>query len=526
MKRFELIFLIIILLTSGGCHYLKKTEILPQSAKKSEIDILLSDAKEMLGKAQKAFSDGQIEKGRELLDDAVNVFIDAPENIKDDVKYRDYFTLIVNKAADIEDSIEETDNSDLLMEGSPLPQISKTEVKKIEKEVEEESKKIKYGIPVVINDYVTKFIKVYTGKRKDSLETGIKRSGKYLPMILEVLKKYGLPEELSVLPLLESNYRIKAISRARAKGLWQFMRGTALLFGLRSNWWIDERYNPEKATEAAAKLLKHLYMKYNDWYLALAAYDAGEGKVDRALRRVGGNTFWDLQRTRYLKRETKNYIPAFIALVIITKDPERFNIKVDRDPPLSYKKIIVPSPIDLRIAAKRLGISYYTLKQYNPELLRPITPYFLKKYELKVPSSIPDEKVFSLKNLPVKKRIKWIEHRIRRGESLYYIARKYGVSVSSIKSYNNLRSNLIRPGRILLIPAPGTVSYGSRTKRKNRIVYKKLSNKKSFFYKVKKGDTLYKISREYNIPVKKIKQWNHLRGNRIFPGDKLIIYRG
>ena len=525
MRNFKLLLILVFLLIGGGCQYLQKTDIVPRSPKEDTIETLLSDAKEMLGKAQRAFSDGKIEEGRELLDDAVNVFIDAPEEIKSEVKYREYFTLIVNKAADIEDSIEEGNNSDLLIGNTPLPSITRKEAQKIKEEVEEESKKIKYGIPVVINDYVTKFIKVYTGKRKESLEIGIKRSGKYLPMILKILKKYELPEELSVLPLLESNYKIKAVSRARAKGLWQFMRGTALLFGLRANWWIDERYNPEKATEAAAKLLKHLYKKYNDWYLALAAYDAGEGKVDRALRRVRGNTFWDLQRTRHLKRETKNYIPAFIALVIITKDPERFNIKVDRDPPLRYKKIVVPSPIDLRIAAKRLGISYYTLKQYNPELLRPITPYFLRRYELKVPPSIPDEKVFSLKKLPVKKRIKWIEHRIRRGESLYYIARKYGVSVSSIKSYNNLRSNLIRPGRILLIPAPGTVSYGTRTKRKNRIVYKKL-NKKSFFYKVKKGDTLYKISREYNIPVKKIKQWNHLRGNRIFPGDKLIIYRG
>jgi len=524
MKNSKFIILLIILIIGGGCHYFKKTELSPQSPQKKDLEVLLSDAKTLLGKAQQAFSKGEIEKGRDFLEDAVNIFIDAPNEIKSEPKYREYFNVIVNKAADMEDSIEEFNNSDSLIQTSHLPSISKKEALKIEKEVKEESKKIKYGLPVVINDDVTKFIKVYTGKRKASLEMGIKRSGKYLSMILDILKKYGLPEELSVLPLLESNYKIKAVSRARAKGLWQFMRGTALLFGLRANWWIDERYNPEKATEAAAKLLRHLYKKYNDWYLALAAYDAGEGKVDRALRRVRGNSFWDLQRTRHLKRETKNYIPAFIALVIITKDPERFNIKVERDPPMSYKKVIVPSPIDLKIAAKRLGISYYTLKQYNPELLRPITPYFLKKYELKLPVSIPDEKVFSLKSLPIKKRIRWIEHRIRKGESLYYIARKYSVSVKSIKSYNNLRSNLIRPGRILLIPAPGSYRYG-RVKKKKRLVYKKL-NKKSFFYKVKKGDTLFKISREYNIPVKKIKQWNHLRGNRIFPGDKLIIYGG
>ncbi len=525
MKNLKIIFIIAVLFLSS-CNYLKEVKIRPDKVEKNEIEVLLSDAKEMLGKAQRSFAEGKIEEGRNLLDDAVNVFIDAPKEIKQNKKYREYFNLIVTKAADIEDSIEEPDNADLLMNNTNLPSITKTEAKKIEKEVEEEVKKIKYGIPVVMNSYVAKFIKVYSEKRKASLEMGIRRSGKYLPMILRILKKYNIPEELAVLPLLESNYKIKAVSRARAKGLWQFMRGTALLFGLKVNWWIDERYNPEKATEAAAKLLKHLYTKYNDWYLALAAYDAGEGKVDRALRRVRGNSFWDLQRTRYLKRETKNYIPAFIALVIITKDPQRFNIKVDRDEPLSYKKILVPSPIDLRIAAKRLGIDYYTLKKYNPELLRPITPYFLKHYELKVPAEIPDEKVFTLKSLPVKKRIRWIEHRIRRGESLYSIARKYSVSVKSIKIYNNLRSNLIRPGRILLIPSPGTYSYGSRNSyRKNRIVYKKL-NKKSFYYKVKKGDTLYKISREYNIPVKKIKQWNHLRGNRIFPGDKLIIYRG
>ncbi len=520
MKNIKPIFLIIFLLFLNGCISLQKTKSSESLTLNEDISVIYKKALELINKAQKNIDEGKITEGRIFLDKAVYLFFDVPAEIKEKAEFKIKTEEIIEKASEIEDSIDENNITELFPDSSSLEKISPKETIRIKQTVEKEIKKIKYNIPIIINDNVSQFIKVYTERKKNSLEMGLKRGIEYLPMIFKVLKKYNIPEEIAYLPLLESNFKIKAVSRARAKGLWQFMRSTALLYGLKVNWWLDERYNPEKATDAAARLLKHLYEKYGDWYLALAAYNAGEGRVDRALRRTKVNDFMHLSRTRYLKRETRNYVPAFLALVIIVKDPQRFNIDFPSLNEIEYKKVKIPSPVDLRIVSKKLGISYSTIKKYNPELLRTITPYFLKEYEIKVPKDIPEEKLLTLKKLPIKKRIYWVEHRVKRGETLYRIARKYNVSVRALKSANNLRSNIIRPGRILIITSPGTIKYRKISRKLN---YRKL-NKKAIFYRVKKGDSLYKISRRYNISVRKIRQWNNLFSNRIFPGDKLIIY--
>ncbi len=520
MKKNRIFFLIIILSFLYSCSSIKSVNLNQKTNNKENLSLLYNKALSFISKAQTQISRGNTEEGRSFLNKAVYLFLDVPAELKESPEFKIKTQEIIDKASDIEDSVDENNPTELFSDIANLKKISPDETIKIKKTVENEIKKIKYNIPIIINDNVTRFINVYTGQKRASLQAGLKRGAEYLPMILKILKKYDIPEEIGYLPLLESNFKIKAISRARAKGLWQFMKSTALLYGLKVNWWIDERYNPEKATDAAARLLKHLYDKYQDWYLALAAYNAGEGKVDRALRRTGVNDFMHLAKTRYLKRETRNYVPAFLALVIIVKDPQRFNIDFPKLREVSYKKVKIPSPVDLRIVAKKVGVSYSTIKRYNPELLRTITPYFLKEYSIKFPESIPEKKLKLLKKLPIKKRIYWVEHRVRRGETLYRIARKYNVSVRSLKSANNLRSNIIRPGRILIITSPGSVKYGRISRKLN---YRRLK-RKSMFYRVKKGDSLYKISRRYNIPVKKIRQWNNLFSNRIFPGDKLIIY--
>jgi len=502
-------------------------EIKTQKIKNTKkIKELKNKSTKLLQEANKEFKAGNFEKTRELLNNITLIYFKAPSYIKQKKEFKAALTDAIDKAIEIEESIQEKEGytNRIFLKNPPEIKISQKKSTNLNNKVKDELKTIKYSIPITLNKHVKKFIKIYTERRKESIELGLARSGKYLPMIERILEKYGLPDDLKYLPLLESNYRIKAISRAYAKGLWQFIRSTARLYGLKVSWWLDERYNPQKSTEAAAKFLKHLYNKFNDWHLALAAYDTGEGRISRALRRVKGNSFWDISKTRYIFRETRNYVPAFLALLIIAKDPERFNLKYKKSSELKYKTVKVPSPIDIRILAEKLNINYTTLREYNPDLLRAITPYSLQYYELKIPENTPDNVVDSLKNLPLKNRIKWVEHRVKRGETLFRIAKKYSVSVNSIKSVNHLRSNLIRPGQILLVTSPGAIKYGNFKKRiKNRIKHKKL-DQKSIFYEVKKGDSLYTISRKYDISIGDIKVWNNLKTNRIYPGDRLIIY--
>ncbi len=399
--------------------------------------------------------------------------------------------------------------------------LTPSQEKDISSKIKNEIQKKKYDFPIVINDPVRKYIEAYTTIKRKEIQNALLRSGKYLSMIKKVFKEYGLPEDLAYLPIIESGFKLKAVSRARAKGMWQFMKGTGKKFGLKINFWVDERYDPLKSTVAAAKYLKFLYQKYNDWYLALSAYNAGEGKISRAIRKKRTRDYWKLRRTRYLRRETKGYVPAFIAALLIAKDPEDYGFSPIIEKPVEYKIVEIPSPVDLRVVSRIAGVDYSTIKRYNPELIRGITPSYMRFYPLKVPPDLEQEKLSALSNLPVSSRIYSFIHTVRRGESLYYLARKYGTSVHAIKSINRLRSNLIKPGMKLIIPK---LKVRRITYRKVKPDLKKIRSKNYKLHRVSKGETLYRISKIYNVDVRKLKRWNKLRSNIIHPGDLLIIY--
>ncbi len=311
------------------------------------------------------------------------------------------------------------------------------------------------GVPIVVNKNVESFIRYFqTGGRKH-FERWWDRSQNYMTMLKSILRENGLPEDLSYIAFIESGINPTARSRANAVGMWQFIRGTALMYGLRVDWWIDERMDPEKATYAAAKYFKNLYDQFGSWYLAAAGYNAGEGKVMRAVKKHNSDDFWVLANKRKpFRRETKDYVPKYLAALLISKDPTNYGFeKIEYADGLPYEKVKISQATDLRVIAEAAGTTVEEIKRLNPELLRWFTPPNYPGYEVKIPSGTSQQFVENMSNIPPAKRIAFLKHKVRKGETVSKIAKRYGTSVSPIMYLNNLKSaKYIRPGTILMVP--------------------------------------------------------------------------
>ena len=281
-------------------------------------------------------------------------------------------------------------------------------------------------------------------------------------MVEQVFAEFDLPLDLIYLSLVESGFNPRAYSRARATGPWQFMKGTGRLYGLRVNYYLDERRDPIKSTVAAAHHLRDLYDRFGDWPLALAAYNAGEGRVSRALRRTKGTSFREIAKTRHIRRETKEYVPRFMAAVTIAKNPGQYGFSSKVIAPQVFDEVVISKPLRLKDIAKTAGIPYKSLRNLNPELRRNVTPPKMKRYYLKVPIGSGEKVTSILKKVPTwkpskPKRLKKGEkapkgwYRVRFGDSLWKIARQFRLSVRELKARNNLTGWLIRPGDLLAI---------------------------------------------------------------------------
>ncbi|NPB08915.1 MAG: LysM peptidoglycan-binding domain-containing protein [Thermodesulfobacteria bacterium] len=373
-------------------------------------------------------------------------------------------------------------------------------------------------IPITLNEKVEYFIRYFTTTKRKVFERWLARSGRYGPMIKEILRSYGLPEDLVYLAMIESGFNPFAYSRAGACGIWQFIRSTGRKYGLKIDYWVDERRDPEKATHAAAKYLLELYREFECWHLASASYNAGEAKLRKAIRRYGTRDFWKLSRYRYLKRETKNYVPKMIAAMIIAKNPEKFGFHVDPLPPLDYEIVEVPGGTDLRAIALASGTDYDLIRLLNAELRRGKTPPYAVSYPVKVPFGSGARVEEALKKVQFVYTRRSLRHRVRRGESLYQIANYYGVSIRALKRANRLRSNKLRIGMVLRIPVrTQAVLYVSSKPARQ-------AKSKAVVYRVKRGDSLWEIAKKFGVSPRDLKVWNNLRSNLIRPGLKLVIW--
>ena len=384
-----------------------------------------------------------------------------------------------------------------------------------------------FDIPITVNDPVLAMIASFTAREsvRERFSEGLVRAGRYMPMIRETFRKAGLPGDLAYVAMIESSFKTGARSRARAQGVWQFIAPTGRRYGLRSSRAVDERSDPVKATQAAAAYFRDLFDLFGDWYLAMAAYDCGEGRVARAIARTGTENYWELSRLGALPRETRLYVPSVIAAALIDKNQEHYGFAVDPEPPLEFETATLRKPVDLRQVARASGVAYDALSELNPELRTFVTPKESAGYALRVPKGFAatiEEAAHSLPEaaVPAQRR-----HRVRKGETLARVARRFGVSAAALADANDLpRGARLAPSRVLVIPDPDPVSYATRRRGKRAKDADAGGSASQAAYRVRKGDTLFSIATRHHTTVDKLREWNGLEaGGAIRPGDRLSV---
>ena len=380
-----------------------------------------------------------------------------------------------------------------------------------------------YDFPVVENDRVRYFIDYYSGRAKKTFTLWLERSSRYLPMMQKIFAEEGLPRDLAYLAMIESGFNDKAYSWAHAVGPWQFIAGTAKRYGLQNDWWHDERRDPEKATRAAARFLVDLHKYFDgDWYLAVASYNAGPGKIRNAIKRYKTRDFWELCRGKYLKTETKNYIPKLLAALIIAKQPEKYGIvDIDYQKPLEYDTVNLPSSTDLEVIARLTESKYDNIKQLNPELKRWCTPPQRDDYQVRLPTGTKHLFLPRYAELPREKRANYLRHKVKSGDTLLALSHRYGVRVQDIKNINRINNaRTIQIGTNLIVPL-NPEAKGSKPLSELKDDY--IRSRKTF-YTVRQGDSLWKISRKFGVTEQKLRIWNKLGWtNVIRPGQRLVV---
>jgi len=387
-------------------------------------------------------------------------------------------------------------------------------------------------IPLTLNNKVAYFLSYFQTRGKPSFSRWLSRSSRYIPMMKEILKERGMPEDLVYLAMIESGFHVHAKSWANAVGPWQFISETGRRYSLRIDHWIDERKDPVKATTAAALYLKELHGMFNgDWYLAAAGYNAGENKILRAIDMYNTNDFWELSQGSYLKRETKEYVPKLLAAAIIAKEPERYGFSdVAYLPPIEFDTVTIPSRTDLDLIARLSDSTFETIRELNPDLRHWCTPPNYPDFELKIPkgtkekfeeeyAKIPEDQRFTEKQL-------FTRYRARKGDSLKSIARRFGSTTAELSQLNNLSAKTRIAGRTLVVPAKQTVDFSHEGRLQLRST--KIAGKTSYekYHIVKKGDTVESIAKKFKVSTKLLVTWNNLKNKlTLQPGRRIIVAR-
>jgi membrane-bound lytic murein transglycosylase D len=381
---------------------------------------------------------------------------------------------------------------------------------KLKERAEETAKSSSHDLPLTVNDVVAPYLNFFqTPRGKAIVETGLRRKGKYQEMIARVLHEEGVPQDLIYLAQAESAFQPLALSRAGARGIWQFVQWRGNEYGLKRTWWVDERMDPEKATRAAAQHLRDLYGLYGDWYLAMAAYNCGPGNVQKGIERTGYADFWELYKRNVLPRETKNYVPIILALTLIAKDAAHYGVAVESEQPVETDVVKPGRAIDLRLVAETIDVDADTLRTLNPSLLRMATPDD-PEFVLHLPKGTSERFSAEIADIPPDKWVSWRRHRVEAGETLSSIAKKYRVTPVSIAQANDLeRSEGLTPGEKLIIPAARPLE-----ETRSRLVH----------YRVRKGDTLGGIADQFSVTAEDVRRWNGLKSGKVSRGMILRIY--
>jgi membrane-bound lytic murein transglycosylase D len=478
-------------------------------------DYLIQKVQEKFASGEQNFKAGHLEAARKDFDDAVDWMLESGYDPNGDPKLSELFHHVLDTV--YADELQAFRAGDGFNEAPAVPaaidevaEMTFPVDPRLKERAEEAAMNVSHDMPLTVNDEVLSFLNFFqTPRGRAIVETGLRRAGRYREMISRVLREEGMPQDLIYLAQAESAFQPLALSRAGARGIWQFVAYRGQEYGLRHTWWIDERQDPEKATHAAAQHLRDLYKIYGDWYLAMAAYNCGPGNVQKGIERTGYADFWELYKRNVLPRETKNYVPIIIALTLIAKDAAHYNIQVDPDLPVATDVVKPGRAIDLRLVAETIDVDVETLRSLNPSLLRLATPDD-PSFELHLPVGTAQKFSAEIADIPPDKWVSWRRHRVESGETLTSIGKKYHVTAGAIADANSLEHNAaLDAGEKLIIPAtqpPAEI--------KRRLVS----------YRVRRGDTFLGIADRFSVSADDLRKWNHMKANKVSRGMVLRVY--
>ncbi len=485
------------------------------------IELLIEKVEAAFRSGEQEYKAGHLVKAREEFDRAVDWMLSSGFDVQADTRLAQLFDRIVETVHAYElAAFREGDGfSEQKAEPAPIEEIADLTFPSTEnldprltESAAAELLAVPHDLPLTVNEYVLSYLNFFqTPRGRAIVETGLRRAGRYRNMIARVLREEGLPQDLIYVAQAESAFQPLALSRAGARGIWQFMAYRGRQYGLKRTWWIDERQDPEKSTRAAARHLRDLYQMFGDWYLVLAAYNSGPGSVQRAVERTGYADFWELYKRNVLPRETKNYVPIILALTLMAKDVARYGLETDPEP-LARTDLVKPGhPIDLRLVAETTDIDLDTLRSLNPQLLRLVTPTD-PNFELRLPEGTAERFLAEIAAIPPEKWVSWRRHRVEEGETLSTLAKKYHVAARAIADVNGLEARSpLQAGEKLIIPAAARPQ---------------LALGKLVRYRVRRGDTLDSIAEQFDVSLAELKRWNGLRNNHVVRGMRLKVYPG
>jgi membrane-bound lytic murein transglycosylase D len=467
------------------------------------------------------FQAGKTEEARQNFDHAVNALLESNLDIRSDDRLEKEFDRIVEGVNKL-DIAGSGQDSEAQQKSEPAPidetnGLTPAADPNVKAKAQAELKAIHSDLPLMMTDQVAGYISYFSNRGRVVFERALIRSGRYHDMIVSTLKEEGVPQELIYLAQAESGFHPTAVSRAGARGIWQFMGSRGLGYGLQHNLYIDDRQDPEKSTRAAAHHLKDLYNQFGDWYLAMAAYNSGPGTVQAAVKRTGYADFWELYRRNVLPKETRNYVPIILAVTIMAKNPAQYGLSsLALDRPAAYDTVTIDYPVDLHLVADCVGATADQLQDLNPRLLRLTTPRE-GKFELHLPAGTKDDYESSIASIPTSDRLWWRYHVVRSGETLASLAHSYRTTAKSIAEVNHLDgadSELEADAKLVIPLAPGKHPLGDTQTYARGITR----------YKVHKGDTVETVADNFGVSAQMVRRWNGLRGDSLHGRRVLAVH--
>ena len=494
----------------------KPAELPPALPQPNPVEQLITESGKAYEAGVAAYESGHLERAKREFDRAVDLLLEGPAQLEADTRLEKHFRKLVDNIHNYETvALKEGDGfTEHRWVPAPVDEIADLtfplDDPGLKEKVELEVQETVSDLPLVINEHVLGYIKYLSTRGKGGLETTLQRAGRYRGMISRILREEGVPQDLIYVAHAESAFQPWAVSRAGARGMWQFMRSRGREYGLNSSWWVDQRQDPEKSTRAAARHLKDLHEDFGDWYLAMAAYNSGPARVQRAIRRTGYADFWELLNRKVLPRETRNYVPIILATTIVAKNPEKYGLnRVAPELPVAIETVTISIPTDLRLIAETIDCSVNLLETLNPSLLRLVTPK--EEFELKLPVGTKQRFLAQIALIPENKRVFWRWHRVTPGESLGRIAGRYKTTVAAIAKVNGLKVKDPLPVNAKLVIPVTSRRAGHAGSVRLR-------------YRIRWGDTLSGLAKRFGVSTANLRRWNRIRGSRLVAGRYLVIH--